>query len=779
MDEGSLKALEFDRIREKVASYAFSPLGAERAAGMVPDAASAAAALREAAEMMAFAAAEGDIPLAGLSDVRPLLKRLDLDGVLTGGEFILLRDFLAAAARAQRAFASAADYPALNAYAAALAPLPDLTADITRQIDDDGLVRDEASPHLARLRKSLAAKREEIQAALERLLNAPKIKAALREPIVTQRGGRYVLPVRTDSMGAVRGIVHAHSGSGVTAFVEPMAVVELNNELEGLLAQEEAEVERILRALAAQCALEAEAFAVDVELLAELDFVAARAGYGRAFDGATPEITAAPSLVLRGAKHPLLLAARKAAEVVPIDFALGDGYVGLVISGPNNGGKTVALKTAGLLTAMALAGVPIPATADSSVGRFEHLLADLGDESSIEGNLSTFTAHMRNVGRFLETAGEYSLVLLDEIGVGTSPTYGVAIASTVLRRLVGRGARVACTTHYDELKKFAWEEEGFVNAAVESDPVTLAPTYKLKTGLPGSSEAVAILERLRFPAEVLAEVRSALGEEELSFQDLIARLERSETEAAARAAELAALTQEYEVKVAEVEEARQRYETSEARLRGEAYEEAARVLREARREASVIIAELRRQTEAAAAEEGRARLLAAEKKAAAEAERLAREAAPAAEGGGESLTEGATVTVRGTGTRGEIAEIDAAKGRARVRFGGVEAWVDVADLVPAPRRRASGSVKVSLEGDLSPHLHLLGATVEEAIVELARYLDRAVAAQLPSVEIIHGHGTGRLREGIRQYLRTHPAVASYGPGAGGNEGVTIVRFRNQ
>jgi DNA mismatch repair protein MutS2 len=301
----------------------------------------------------------------------------------------------------------------------------------------------------------------------------------------------------------------------------------------------------------------------------------------------------------------------------------------------------------------------------------------------------------------------------------------------------------------------------------------------LKTGHPGSSEAVAILERLRFAPEILAEVRTALGEEELSFQDLVARLERSETEAAARAAELTALTREYQAKVEQVEQARHRYETSEARLRGEAYEEAARVLREARREASLIIGELRRQTETAAAEEARARLLAAEKKAAAEAERLAREIAPAAAPGGEPLAEGATVTVRGTGTRGEIAEIDGAKGRARVRFGGVEAWVDVADLVPAPGRRPSGTVKVSLEGDLSPRLHLLGATVEEAVGELARYLDRAVAAQLPSVEIIHGHGTGRLREGIRQYLRTHAAVDSYGPGAGGNEGVTIVRFRNQ
>lgn len=776
MDEPSLKALEFGRIREAVASYAFSPLGAERARGMAPGAATAPRRQAEAAEMMAYASSGKDIPLAGLSDVRPLLKRLELEGVLAGAELIQIRDFLAAAARARKAFPVDGDYPNLAAYAASLEPLREVADDITRQVDDDGGVRDDATPKLAQLRKKVAAKRDQIQEALERLLNSPKIKRALREPIVTQRGGRYVLPVRTDAMGAVRGIVHAHSGSGVTAFVEPMSVVELNNELEGLTAEEQAEVERILRALSARCAAEGDALASNVELLAELDFVAARAGYGLAYRCATPAVVPEPVLALAAAKHPLLLASRAPEEVVPIDFALGDGYVGMVISGPNNGGKTVALKTAGLLTAMALAGVPVPAAEGSAVGTFDDIFADIGDESSIEGNLSTFTAHMRNVGRFLEAAGERSLVLLDEVGVGTSPKYGAAIATTVLHHLKGRGARVACTTHYDELKKFALDEDGFVNAAVDFDAATLRPTYELKTGRPGTSEAVAILERLSFPRDVVANVLTALGDEELSLHALIARLEKREAQAAALTAELAALKAEYEANVATLDEERRRYETGEARLREEAYGEAAKIMREARQQASLIIRELRERADVAAAEEGRRKLLAAEKAAAAQKERVAARAEAGVEAA-DDVAENSWVSVRGTETGGRVAEVDRAKGRARVLFGAVEAWVDLADLAPAAARPKKGGVKVSIEGDVRPGLNVIGYGVENALLELATYLDRAVAAQLASVEIIHGHGTGRLRDGIRQFLRTHAAVASYGPGAGGNEGVTVVRFR--
>ena len=777
MDEGSLRALEFPRIREAVAAYAFSALGAERARAMVPDASSAARAQAEAAEMMAYASASGDIPLGGLSDVRPLLKRLELDGVLTGAELIGVRDFLFAAARAQRAFGSEAEYPSLYACAASLAPLREVTEAITRQVDDDGLVRDDATPALARLRKQIAAKRDEIQAALERLLRSEKVKRALREPIVTQRGGRYVLPVRTDSMGAVRGIVHAHSGSGVTAFVEPMSVVELNNDLEGLTAEEGAEVERILRALSGRCAAERDGLAVDVELLSELDFVAARAGYGLAHRCTTPVVVAEPVISLKAAKHPLLLSSRAVEEIVPIDFSLGDGYVGMVISGPNNGGKTVALKTAGLLTAMALAGVPVPAAEGSVAGKFDRIFADIGDESSIEGNLSTFTAHMSNVARFLDAADGSTLVLLDEVGVGTSPKYGVAIASTVLRRLRDRGALVACTTHYDELKTFAFEEEGFVNAAVDFDAETLAPTYELKTGRPGTSEAVAILERLAFPREVVADVLAALGEEEQSLERLVARLEERDAEAEALAGELRALKREYETKSAALQEERTRYDANVARLQEGAYAEAAKVLREARRQANLIIRELREKADVAAAEGQREKLLEAEKTAAAEAERLAARAAPEAGVAGD-VSEGSWVKVRGTATTGQVTEVDAARGRARVTFSGVEAWVDLDDVRPTAGKTPKGRARVSVDTEVSPSLNLIGYSVEDAILELGRYLDRAIVARTASVEIIHGHGTGRLRDGIRNYLRTHAAVASYGPGPRGNEGVTIVRFRD-
>ncbi len=775
VDERSLRALEFDKVRAAVAAYAFSPLGARRAEAMTPSAADAPRTLAEAAEMMAFAGAEGDIPLAGLKDVGPLLKRLALEGVLVGAELVQLRDCLLVAARARRSFVGA-KYPHLGGYAGALEPLPDLAAETTRQIDDDGVVRDDATPTLAHLRKKINAQKDEILAVLERLIAAPRVRRALREPIYTERNGRYVLPVRTDSMGAVRGIVHAHSSSGNTAFVEPMSLVELNNRLEGLLADEEAEVERILRALSHRCAAEGDALAADVEVLAELDFIAARAGYGLAYRAVVPRITPEPVLELRGARHPLLLASRAADRVVPVDFALGDGYRGMVISGPNNGGKTVALKTAGLLAAMGLAGVPIPVAEGSAVGPFEQIFADIGDESSIEGNLSTFTAHMANVRRFLDAADGRTLVFLDEIGVGTSPKYGVAIAATVLRRLVARGAGVACTTHYDELKTFAEEEPAFVNAAVEADPVTLEPTYILTTGRPGTSEALAILRRLGFPGDVVAGVVTALGAEEISLADLLARLGEREARASALADEVAILKDRYDERLAALDEEKRRYDVHGARLREEAYAEAAKILREARRHANVIIRELKEKADLAAAEEIRRRLLADEQAAAAESERLAAEV-PGEPFAGEEIAAGSWVTVRGTKTKGTVSEMDEARGRARVRFGAVDVWVDFTDLAPAAPPARRPGVKTPAGPEVAPSVNLIGKTVEEALMELGPYLERAALARLPSVEIIHGHGTGRLRGAVRQFLRDHPLVASYGAGPGGNEGVTVAHLR--
>jgi DNA mismatch repair protein MutS2 len=775
MDERSLKALEFDKVREAVAAYAFSSLGAARARAMVPDADQAPRLLAEAAEMMAYTADGSDFPLAGLSNVGVLLQRLALGGVLTGGELVALRDCLLAAARAQRAFRAAEKYPGLSGYAAALDPLRELTELITRQLDDDGGVRDDATPQLAQLRRKIIAHREEITTALERILNTPRFRRALREPIVTQRGGRYVLPVRTDAMGTVRGIVHGHSSSGVTAFVEPMALVDLNNRLEGSLAEEEAEVERILRALSHACAQEHEALVADLAVLEELDFIAARAGYGLAYRGVVPALRADAVLELHGARHPLLLATRSAVDVVPIDFALGADATGMVISGPNNGGKTVALKTAGLLAAMALAGVPLPAAEESAVGAFDAIYADIGDESSIEGNLSTFTAHMTNVGRFLTAAGPRTLVLLDELGVGTSPKYGVAIATAVLRRLRARGARVACTTHYDELKTFAFEEEGFLNAAVDLDAETLAPTYVLQMGRPGGSEAFAILERLNFPADGLAAARDALDADEASLAGLLTRLATREAEAVRKNDELDAAAADLAERRAAFDDEAERYRRNAARLKEEAYEEAGKVLREARRQAALIIRELRERADVAGAEELRRQLLAAERDAAAARELLAAEQPPAETAA--DLVPGQWALVRGTKTRGEVLEVTAASRRAKLRFGGVEVWVDYDDLTPAAPPGKRGTLKTPGDGDVSATLNLIGFRVEDALLELERYLDRAVLAHLPSVEIVHGFGTGRLRDGVRRYLRTHAAVASFGPGAAGNEGSTVAKLR--
>jgi DNA mismatch repair protein MutS2 len=777
MDEKSLEAIEYHLIREGVAAAAFSELGRSAAEAMAPLGSfdETAQAMAEAAEAMTYSELEGGLPLDGISDIDPLIDRVVREGVLDGPELLKLGEFLTACARCHRDIKDAERYPILTGYARTLDPCRELASEITKAIDDDGKVRDDATPTLAAIRKNVTRKKDDIREALDRMIRSPKMKKWLQEPIITQRGGRYVLPVRTDSMGHVRGVIHGHSSSGVTAFVEPMSVVQLNNELERLLAAEEEEVAKILRRISYIARENADALTSNLEIIAVLDFIAGRAGYANSLGCEAPALVDEPVLKIRKARHPSLIIAPDARDVVPVDVEIGEDYTGIIISGPNAGGKTVALKTAGLLTAMALSGVPVPAAKDSTVGYFKDIYADIGDESSIEGNLSTFTAHIVKALKYISSADERSLVLIDEIGVGTSPKYGAAIAAAILKRLRVAGALVLATTHYDDLKVFAQENEGYVNAAVEFDTKTLTPLYSLVVGRPGSSEAVAILGRVGFEKGFLSEVAAGLTEEDTRLADLLARLEVKEREITELETDLrkskAALDEresDLDARAADVNE-------HALKTRDDAYNEATRIIREARQEAAAIVKKLKGTEESRAAEAIRTELAEIErelreKKSATETEKVGRSA-------GGIFSPGDWVIVRGTSTKGQVVAVEEEKDRATVKFGSVAANVNLTDLEQTGGEKKKSSVLGPETPDVSSSINLIGSRVEEAVIELDKYLDRALLANLRSVEIIHGHGTGALRDGVRRFLKTHTAVKNFGPGPNGNEGVTIAELK--
>lgn len=776
MDEKSLQAIEYDRMREELSGFARSSLGSSRAAVMSPlgDLSSAAAAMDEAAEAMDYSSVEGAIPLDGISGISPYMDRLDKEGVLIGKEIREIGELLLAGQRVARDIDDVEKYPHLYVYAQGISPLYDITSDINRALDETGEVKDSATPQLRRIRKSIASQKDELRGALDRILKVPDMKKWLQELIITQRSGRYVVPVRSDSLSHVKGITHGRSGSGATIFVEPIGIVNLNNALEKLYGEEEDEVLRILRRLCDLLGDELDPLYANLEILTELDFIVARAGYASALNATPPQLVKSPVLRLNGARHPFLVMNRDAEEVVPIDVDLGVDYDGMIISGPNAGGKTVALKTSGLLAAMALSGIPIPTQSDSTVGFFNNILADIGDESSIEGNLSTFTSHMSAIKKFLGDADKNTLVLLDEIGVGTSPKYGVAISVAVLRFLRGRGARVMATTHYDDLKVFALEEEGFINAAVEFDTETMLPLYRLIPGRPGSSEAIAILERMGFPPTLIENARELLGEEEVSLSELLTLLEEKSHQAAGLAAEMELLRDDYEQKLQELDAERRRAKETAASSREEAHREAARIIKEARKQAATLIRELKDAEDVKTAEKTRSKLTDIEREAKKSATRFESESGEKAPD--TDFVPGDTVLVRGTATRGEIVEVDYEKNRARVKFGGVAANVDLADLEKVKADKKKKAVKTPETPAASLSIKLLGMTGEEAEVELDRYLDRAARAGLATVEVVHGYGTGRLRIAVHAFLRTHPLVRSFGL-TPGNDGATEVTLK--
>jgi DNA mismatch repair protein MutS2 len=779
-----LRLLEFDKIRARVAAHAAFSASAELAHALFPSTDPKEIARRQAetTEARALLEQQSNISIGGARDVRPLTKNARRGGLLHPTDLLEIQQTLLAAHTVRRAFTRvSALCPHLAERATALAELPALTQAIARAINDRAQVADDASDELARLRRELATQRARLLEKLQRLLSAAANAKAIQEPIITERDGRYVIPIRAEAKGRIPGIIHDTSASGATLFIEPLAVVEMGNRVRELERAEAREVERILRELSARVSADADAIDANVALLAEIDLAFAKAKYAMEIDGIQPEIRDSPSpisnLQLLDARHPLL----DPQTVVPISVRLGGEFSILVITGPNTGGKTVTLKTVGLLALMAQSGLHIPARAGSRLPIFSGVYADIGDEQSIEQSLSTFSAHLKNIVEILQQADARSLVLLDELGAGTDPVEGAALARALLWRLLERKIPALVATHYAELKAFAHATPGVQNASMEFDVETLAPTYHLTIGLPGQSNAFAIAARLGLDARIIEQARAALARSDVELEAMLAEIKRAQQDAASARAHAELAQREAEQRVAEARRKLAEVEAARADILARAHADAQAEIQLAREELNRWRSEWR----AAASPRDLAR-------AQAELDKLAAQfpapsPAPVAPPASVSLAPGPaqvgdSVWIARLGQIGEVLALDA--NGAEVQVGNFRVRVKLDELgervaAPAPTR-ANIVSQVALPETESPgaEVSLRGMRAEDALDKLEKYLDRAYRAGLPYVRVVHGKGTGTLRKLARDLLRTHPLVATLReaePQEGG-EGVTVVKL---
>jgi DNA mismatch repair protein MutS2 len=702
-----------------------------------------------------------------------------------------VRDTLIAGYGLHRVLSRLGDqFPGLADCASRIPRCPNIVDEINRCLDERGNVRDGASRELARIRREERVAGDQIQNKLQHIIRSPQTAPFLQEALITQREGRYVIPLKADFRGRIRGITHDISASGATLFIEPLSVVELNNTWRQLQLAEQQEVDRILASLSALIADQRQEVEQTVETLAELDLAFAKARYAEALDATEPELipfrpvapssndpTSQPGATIRllGARHPLL----EPEAVVPIDVALGDGTHVLVITGPNTGGKTVGLKTVGLLTLMAQAGMHIPAARGSTISPFEAVYADIGDEQSIEQNLSTFSSHLTNILSFLDRADGHSLVLLDELGAGTDPAEGAALARALLDYFRARGATALVATHYPELKTYAQLTSGVRNACVEFDPETLSPTFTLTIGLPGRSNALAIAQRLGLPKDIVEAARQMVSPEDLRTEDMLADIHRLRVQTAkARDSASAALTEAESLKL-DLYERLARIEEERQEVLAQAQEEASDRIEGLDAE----VRALRQRLQAAAAPlEDVAVVESAVQELAAGIRGPEPRAAASVPGPGKpAIRPGDTVWVRPLNAPGQVltvngaeAEVQTALARTRVGLASLELRPSVA-APPTEREPGAGIVRVSDAASPGVRIDLRGCVVEEALQQLDRHLDLASRAGLPWVRIIHGKGTGALRRAVRQFLSDYPLVSSYKAGGAqqGGEGITV------
>ena len=668
-----------------------------------------------------------------------------------------------------------------------LEPLSPLCDEIRRCIISVDEISDDASSNLKSIRRSIRSTGDRIHAQLNQMLNNQNVRNCLQDFVITMRNGRYCLPVKAEAKSQITGMVHDQSSSGSTLFIEPMAVVNLNNELKELSIKEQDEIAVILATLSAKAGEYIPAIETDYQILTELDFIFAKAAYALEYNGITPHFNTERKIRILKGRHPLL----DAKKVVPIDISLGSDFDQLVITGPNTGGKTVSLKTVGLLTLMGQAGLPIPSGDRSELAVFDDIFADIGDEQSIEQNLSTFSSHMTNIIHILKEANEHSLVLFDELCAGTDPTEGAALAVSILSYFHSRGIRTMATTHYSEIKIYALTTSGIENACCEFDVETLSPTYRLLIGIPGKSNAFAISKKLGLSDTLIEDARTRISSNEQNFEDLLSDLEASritiekeQAEINRYKSEIAALKQQLKNKQEKLDESR------DAILR-KAKEEANQILQEAKDTADEAIRNFNKYgtTRPSIQEMEKQRTNIREKMAANEKKSSkGKDTAIYNPKVPKKLHIGDSVKVLSMNLTGTVHSLPNAKGDLFVQMGILRSQVNIKDLVliedaaPGSKKYAktgAGKLKMSKSASVSTEINLIGKTVDEAIALLDKYLDDAYLAHLPSVRIVHGKGTGALRSAVQSHLKRQSYIKSFhlGEFGEGDAGVTIAEFK--
>jgi DNA mismatch repair protein MutS2 len=778
MDPRSQELLEYPLIRARVAGHtAFAP-SRRLAEGLEPspDPIVVKRMLDETDEARDLVSRRPDVGVGGARDIGQLVLRARRRGRLSGTELLEILDTLVAAGRLADVLRNERP-PLLHELGRTINPLPQLRARLEQTIDPAGELLDSASPAMGGLRRAVRIAYERLRTRLETLVHGSEFASVLQEALVTLRNGRYVIPVRADQRGRVKGIVHDQSGSGQTLFIEPLVIVEMGNAWREAQLAVEAEEERILDEVSAIVDTQADALDETLAVLATFDFWVARARLASELDAIRPQTVDSDDLELLSARHPGLT-----GRVVPIDIRLGGDVRALVVTGPNTGGKTVALRTLGLLALMHQSGLQIPVAAGSRLPIFRDVFADIGDEQSIAQSLSTFSGHLRAIVRIVEEAGPGCLVLLDELGAGTDPTEGSALAQALLDHFIAAGSLIAATTHYAELKTYAHNTPGAMNASVEFDLKTLSPTYRLSIGLPGTSHAFAIAERLGLPEPLVADARARLGEAQEEFERTLASIKEAQVTAEDTLARAAETEERARVARREAEEERTRARRERESALANAQAEAAQALAEVQAEIAAARDLLTRTTlTEARLEESAARLT---ERVGSIAEQKTSQTDVAA--GAAGITVGTEVRSR-DGWQGTVAEIDERAGQATIVAGSLRISVPIADLEIVAPTHASGGRR----GDLAtatvsrpvPHavassLDLRGARVEEAMEMLDSYVDQAAVAGAPKVTVIHGHGSGALRDALRAQLSGHPLVKSWRPGerGEGGDGATVVEL---
>ena len=794
MNPKALKTLEYNKIIDKLTEFAGSALAKEMCRNLQPstDLYEIQALQKETSDALSRIYQKGAVSFRGVRDIRGSIKRLEIGAIIGINELLSICSLLEVCSKVKAYSRNDRDpdfEDSLEAMFQALQPLTPVSSEIRRCIASEEELNDDASPALFKVRRSMRQINDKVHAQLQTMVNG-SARTYLQDAVVTMRNGRYCIPVKAEHRGQIPGMIHDQSSTGSTLFVEPMAVIKLNNDLRELELKEEKEIEMILATLSARCGEETEALRDDLDLLTKLDFIFARAQLSRSMNGTQPDFNEEGRILIKKGRHPLL----DKKKVVPIDIQLGKDFELLIITGPNTGGKTVSLKTVGLFTLMGQAGLHIPAFDHSELSVFHEVFADIGDEQSIEQSLSTFSAHMTNTVSILKEADDRSLVLFDELGAGTDPTEGAALAIAILSNLHRRGSRVMATTHYSELKVFALSTPGVENGCCEFDVETLRPTYRLLIGVPGKSNAFAISQKLGLSQDIIEEAKTHLTKQDEDFEDLLADLEQKRVTIEQERDQINSYKEEIRELKQRLESKQEKLDLSRDKILREANEQARNILQEAKDYADTTIRNFQKYGKAAGVsakdmEKERGKLR--EKMSTVDKKLSAKNAAPKKSHKqltAKDLHIGDSIKVLSLNLKGTVSTLPDAKGNLFVQMGILRSQVNIRDLEKLDdtvitggnfSKTGSGKIKMSKSASVSTEINLLGKTVDEAIMELDKYLDDAYIAHLPSVRIVHGKGTGALRKGVHNYLRRQKHVKSYrlGEFGEGDAGVTIVEFK--